>query len=98
MTGRSRPLWCVCSLVLLMSMTCSVASGGAAATPAPTSIDTPKAVEATIIATYTLPDIAIGPFQNALLPDSIANDRNLLVGSIGSDMWHGPNDPPNEFW
>ena len=38
------------------------------------------------------------PFQNAILPDSLANDRNLLVGSIGSDMWHGPNDPPDEFW
>ena len=95
---RPRTLLCLCFLVLLMLMASSVASGGATATPAPTSTDTPKPTEATIIATYTLPDIPLGPFQNAVLPNSIANDRNLQVGSIGSDMWHGPNDPPNEFW
>ena len=95
---RPRTLLCLCFLVLLMLMAYSVASGGAAATPAPTSTDTPKPTEATIIATYTLPDIRLGPFQNAVLPNSIANDRNLQVGSIGSDMWHGPNDAPNEFW
>jgi Esterase-like activity of phytase len=76
----------------------SVPSGGATATPEPTPTGSPKSAEATLIATYTLPDIPLGPFQNAVLPNSIANDRKLGVGSIGSDMWHGPNDPPNEFW
>jgi hypothetical protein len=81
-----------------MLMARSVASGAAAAMSAPTSTASPEPTEATILATYTLPDIRLGPFQNAILPDSIANDRNLQVGSIGSDMWHGPNDPPDEFW
>ena len=76
-------LW-LCFLVLLILMARSVASGAAAA--APTSTASPKSTQATIIATYTLPDIRLGSFQNAILPDSIANDRNLRVGSIGSDM------------
>jgi len=51
-----------------------------------------------IIATYTLPDTPIKQFQNALLPGSVANDRKVLLGSIGSDLWHGPKDPRDEFW
>ena len=38
-----------------------------------------------IIATYTLPDIPIKPFQNAALPSSVANDRKILLGSVGSE-------------
>ena len=51
-----------------------------------------------IIATYTLPDTPIKPFQNAALPSSLANDRKILLGSVGSDLWHGPTDAQNEFW
>ena len=51
-----------------------------------------------IIATYTLPDTPIKQFQNALLPGSVANDRKVLLGSVGSDLWHGPKDPRDEFW
>ena len=43
-----------------------------------------------VIATYTLPDTPIKPFQTAVLPGSIANDRKVLLGSVGSDLWHGP--------
>jgi Esterase-like activity of phytase len=60
--------------------------------------DRPNPAEAEIIAMYALPDTPLGPFQNAVLPNSSVNDRKLRVGGIGSDMWHGPNDPPNEFW
>jgi Esterase-like activity of phytase len=90
-------LW-LCFFVLLILMARSAASGAAAAAPAPASTASTKPSEATIIATYTLPDIRLGPFQNAILPNTIVNDRNLQVGSIGSDMWYGPNDPPDEFW
>jgi hypothetical protein len=45
-----------------------------------------------------LPDIPLASYQNALLPGSITNDRKLMFGSIGSDLWHGAADPPNEFW
>ena len=51
-----------------------------------------------IIATYTLPDTPIKQFQNAVLPGSVTNDRKVLLGSIGSDLWHGPKDPRDEFW
>ena len=51
-----------------------------------------------VIATYTLPDTPIKPFQNAVLPGSVANDRKVLLGSVGSDLWHGPKDPQDEFW
>ena len=95
---RPRTLLYPFVLVLLMLTARSVQGGAATATPAPTPTDRPKPAEATIIATYTLPEIPLGPFQNAVLPNSIANDRKLQVGAIGSDMWHGPNDPPNEFW
>jgi hypothetical protein len=95
---RPRTLLCSFIFVLLMLMARSVPSGGATATPEPTATDRPKPAAATIIATYTLPEIPLGPFQNAVLPNSIANDRRLQVGAIGSDMWHGPNDPRNEFW
>lgn len=51
-----------------------------------------------IIATYTLPSLPIADVQNAVLPDSVANDRALLLGGIGSDLWHGADDPADEFW
>ena len=47
---------------------------------------------------HTLPDVPLAAFQNAKLPGSVTNDRNLLLGGIGSDLWHGPGDPPDEFW
>jgi hypothetical protein len=90
-------LW-LCFFVLLILMARSAASGAAAGAPAPASTASTKPSEATIIATYALPDIRLGPFQNAILPNTIVNDRKLQVGSIGSDMWYGPNDPPDEFW
>jgi hypothetical protein len=89
---------CSFIFVLLIVTMRSVPSGRVTAAPEPTSTDRPKPSEGTVIATYILPAIPLGPFQNAVLPNSVANDRKLQVGSIGSDMWHGPNDPPNEFW
>lgn len=53
---------------------------------------------AVLKADYVLPDLPLAAFQNARLPNSILNDRKILLGSIGSDLWHGPNDKQNEFW
>jgi Esterase-like activity of phytase len=47
---------------------------------------------------YTFPNIPIKEFHNKLLPGSIANDRRVLLGSVGSDLWRGPTDPRDEFW
>jgi hypothetical protein len=46
----------------------------------------------------TLPDLAIGPLQNSRLPNSIDNDRQLMLGGVGSDLWRAPTDRPGEFW
>ena len=52
-----------------------------------------------IITTYTFPDIPLGPLQNLVLPDHpIADDRGMMLGGVGSDLWHGPDDPADEFW
>ena len=51
-----------------------------------------------VSATYTLADLPIAPFQNALLPASVTNDRKVLLGSVGSDLWRNPSDPAGEFW
>ena len=51
-----------------------------------------------VIATYTLPDTPIKAFQNAAFPGNVANDRKVLLGSVGSDLWRGPKDPRDEFW
>jgi len=52
------------------------------------------------MATYTLPDIPLASLQNEALPEHpIADDRGVMLGDIiGSDLWHGPDAPENEFW
>ena len=51
-----------------------------------------------VIATYTLPDLPIREFENAIMPVNITNDRKILLGSVGSDLWRRPSDPTGEFW
>lgn len=51
-----------------------------------------------IQAIYQFPELSIEQFQNANLPGSVTNDRKILLGSVGSDLWHGPTDAPDEFW
>lgn len=58
----------------------------------------PSAAQNKVIGTYTFAETPIKEFQNKLLPKSIANDRKVLLGSIGSDLWHGPKDARDEFW
>jgi hypothetical protein len=50
---------------------------------------------ATVTKTSTLPDIPLGTFQNALLSDSIADDRGVKLGSIGSGLFPLGG---NEYW
>src|SRR5215470_11740367 len=42
---------------------------------------------------YTLPDTTITSVE-----PNVTNDRKLLLGGIGSDLWHGAGDKANEFW
>jgi hypothetical protein len=62
---------------------------------------TPATVEAPrVMATFALPDIPLASLQNEALPEQpIADDRGVMLGDIiGSDLWHGPDAPENEFW
>jgi hypothetical protein len=49
----------------------------------------------TVTKTSTLPDIPLGEFQNALLPDSIEDDRGVKLGSLGSALFPLGG---NEYW
>jgi Esterase-like activity of phytase len=58
----------------------------------------PALAQNKVIATYTFPEIPIKEFQNKKLPGSVGNDRKVLLGSIGSDLWHDTKDAHDEFW
>lgn len=60
--------------------------------------DAPQAGGPEVKAKYVLSDVPLAAFQNAKFPGAITNDRKILLGSIGSDLWHGPGDAPGEFW
>ena len=51
-----------------------------------------------IKAIYRFPDLSIKEFQNAKFPGSVENDRKVLLGSVGSDLWRNASDAPGEFW
>ncbi len=57
-----------------------------------------RSADATLLSTYVLPDTPLGAFQNAYLPGSITNDRQINLGGIGSGLWRAPGDPADEFW
>ncbi|MFE6339035.1 esterase-like activity of phytase family protein, partial [Streptomyces sp. NPDC057798] len=52
--------------------------------------------EARVIGTATLGDIPLGAFSNALLPGTVADDRGVDLGGIGSDIY--PTGRKGEFW
>ncbi|MET7936984.1 esterase-like activity of phytase family protein [Streptomyces sp. NPDC005322] len=49
-----------------------------------------------ITGTATLPDIPLGTFSNRLLPGTVADDRGVDLGGIGSDLY--PAGRQGEFW
>lgn len=49
-----------------------------------------------VVGTATLGDVPLGPFSNALLPGSVADDRGVDLGGIGSDIY--PAGRRGEFW
>ncbi|MEU8585824.1 esterase-like activity of phytase family protein [Streptomyces sp. NPDC048664] len=46
--------------------------------------------------TAVLGDIPLGPFSDALLPGTVADDHGIDLGGIGSDIY--PAGRANEFW
>ncbi|MFJ9680435.1 esterase-like activity of phytase family protein [Streptomyces sp. NPDC101194] len=55
--------------------------------PAPTARVTGSAV---------LPDVPLAGFSNGLLPGTVADDRGVMLGGIGSDLY--PAGRKGEFW
>ena len=53
------------------------------------------ATNARVDKTATLPDLDLAEFQNRVLPGSIADDRGLDLGSIGSGLFRVKG---NEYW
>ncbi|MFF3401927.1 esterase-like activity of phytase family protein [Streptomyces sp. NPDC002659] len=51
---------------------------------------------ARVTGTAVLADIPLGDFSNALLPGSVADDRGVDLGGIGSDIF--PAGRKGEFW
>ena len=51
-----------------------------------------------VVATFSLPKLALADVQNRALPGTLARDRGIAFGSIGSDLWHSASDPKAEFW
>ncbi|MBL1106785.1 esterase-like activity of phytase family protein [Streptomyces sp. 5-8] len=52
--------------------------------------------DARVVRTATLGEIPLGTFSNALLPGSVADDRGVKLGGIGSDIY--PADRKGEYW
>ncbi|MFJ4623726.1 esterase-like activity of phytase family protein [Streptomyces sp. NPDC088812] len=79
----------------------SVAAGvplavlAALATAGPAAAHTPSG-EAYVTRTATLGDVPLGAFSNSLLPGTVADDRGVDLGGIGSDIY--PADRVGEFW
>jgi hypothetical protein len=51
---------------------------------------------ARVTGTATLADLPLGVFSNALLPGTVADDRGVDLGGIGSDLY--PAGRKGEFW
>ena len=63
-----------------------------------TPVARPSLAEDKVQDIYTFSETSIKDSQNKVLPGSVANDRKVFLGSIGSDLWHGPQDGRDEFW
>jgi hypothetical protein len=61
-------------------------------------IGQPVSAQNKVIGNYTFAETPIKAFQNKIIPNSVVNDRKVLLGSIGSDLWHGTKDARDEFW
>ena len=62
---------------------------------------TVRAAGERLIQVAELPDMPLGAFHNLLYPsraDEIVDDHGVRFGSLGSDIFHDPDDSYNEFW
>jgi hypothetical protein len=51
-----------------------------------------------LLASATFPDVSVAALQNSRLPGTIENDRRLMLGGVGSDLWRSASDASGEYW
>jgi hypothetical protein len=51
-----------------------------------------------LVSTAVLPDVALKLASNSAIADSVANDQSVLLGGLGSDLYHIPGDPADIFY
>jgi hypothetical protein len=74
------------------------ASPVAAPDAAPDAASATMAGGGEVTAIGLFPDLGIASVLNSVLPGVVSNDHQILLGGVGSDIWHGPGDPPDELW
>src|SRR5262245_55774767 len=60
-----------------------------------------RAAGARLLSVAELPDVALATAHNGLFRysvDQITDDHGVRFGSLGSDIFHDPDDSYNEFW
>ncbi len=69
---------------------------------AATAIAAPQAVFASeapqLVATAVMPDIALKTSSNLAIENSVVNDEGILLGGMGSDLFHVPGDAEDIFY
>ncbi|KGA14810.1 hypothetical protein GM51_16390 [freshwater metagenome] len=55
-------------------------------------------VSSTLISTAVFPDISLKSASNAAIAGSVSDDAGVLLGGIGSDLYHVPGDDPSIFY
>jgi hypothetical protein len=66
---------------------------------APAAFAAKPASHAARVSVATLPDIGLAAFQNATLPGTVADDRGVDLGGIGSDLYPaGRSGGVEEYW
>ncbi|MFH9660238.1 esterase-like activity of phytase family protein [Streptomyces sp. NPDC017248] len=86
-TGRRRVHRSLATALPLTLAAVLAATGAATAAPSG---------QARVVRTATLGEIPLGAFSNALLPGSVADDRGVRLGGIGSDIY--PAGREGEYW
>ena len=78
-----------------------VCACAAAVALAASTNSTTRAAGARLLGVGELPDMRLSAVHNALFPyaaDQIVDDHGVRFGSMGSDIFHDPEDSYNEFW
>jgi hypothetical protein len=51
-----------------------------------------------LMSTAVLPDIALAAASNSAIAGSVSNDQGVLLGGMGSDLYHVPGEPADIFY